>query len=88
MSEADVKSHVFISYSLKDLEFAERLTAALRDRGFNAYLDKTEYAPGDPWMERLGKLVEAAGTIVFLLSPDSMASKVCAWEVDRAERLG
>jgi hypothetical protein len=88
LPEPAVKSRVFISYSRKDLEFAGRLAAALRDHGFQAHLDQSEMAPGEPWMDRLGKLIEASDALLFLLSPDSMNSKVCAWEVDKAERLG
>jgi WD40 repeat protein len=87
VSEAAAKSHVFISYSRKDTAFADSLVAALLERGFNAYLDKKDIAPGEDWKDRLGKLIEAADTVVFLLSPDSIKSEICAWEVDEAERL-
>lgn len=87
MSEAAAKSHVFISYSRKDTGFADNLVCALQKRRFDAYLDRKDILPGEPWKERLGKLIEAADTVVFLLSPNSIKSKICAWEVDEAERL-
>ena len=37
---------VFISYSRKDLAFAQMLVDALGERGFDAFLDKTDIAPG------------------------------------------
>jgi hypothetical protein len=84
----DTRLQVFLSYSRKDLATAERLRDALIPRGFGAYLDKHDILPGEPWKERLAHLIETADTVVFLLSPDSVASAVCDWEVNEAERLG
>ena len=80
-------TRVFISYSRKDSAFADRLAAALRTRGFEAYLDKKDILPGEPWRERLGALILTADAVAFVISSDSMASDVCAWEVDETERL-
>ena len=70
LSEAAAKSHVFVSYSRKDSsEFADGLAAALEERGFDAFLDKQDILPGEDWKARLGGLIAAADTVVFLLSP-------------------
>ena len=79
---------VFISYSRKDLAFAQTLVDVLAERGFDAFLDKTDIAPGEPWKERLGGLIAAADTVVFVVSPDSVASSVCTWELEESARLG
>lgn len=78
---------IFISYSRKDNKFADRLRDQLINAGFDAYLDKHDIAPGEDWRERLGGLIETADTIVFVVSPDSVRSEICDWEVNRAERL-
>lgn len=78
---------VFLSYSRKDLATAERLRDRLIAAGFEAYLDKHDILPGEPWQERLARLIETADTVAFLLSPDSVASPVVDWEVNEAERL-
>ena len=78
---------VFVSYSRKDLPFAQMLVAALVERGFDAFLDKTDIAPGEPWKERLAGLIAAADTVVFVVSPDLVASSVCAWELEESGRL-
>jgi TIR domain-containing protein len=85
---AGSRAKVFVSYSRKDLLFAQSLVEALTERGFDAFLDKTDIAPGEPWKERLGGLIAAADTVVFAISPDSVASTVCAWELDESARLG
>src|ERR1700681_975840 len=79
---------VFVSYSRKDLTFAQMLVASLAARGFDAFLDKTDIAPGEPWKERLAGLIAAADTVVFAVSPDSVASDICAWELEESGRLG
>lgn len=82
------RAKVFVSYSRADSAFAQMLVGALAERGFDAFLDKTDIAPGEPWKERLAGLIAAADTIVFTLSPDSIASTICAWELDESVRLG
>lgn len=79
---------VFVSYSRKDLAFAQMLVNELAAGGFDAFLDKTDIAPGEPWQERLAGLIAAADTVVFVISPDLVASSVCAWELEESARLG
>ncbi|MEL7540294.1 MAG: toll/interleukin-1 receptor domain-containing protein, partial [Pseudomonadota bacterium] len=44
-------------------------------------------APGEPWEQRLGGLIESADTVVYILSPDSLTSQNCSWEVSETLRL-
>jgi hypothetical protein len=83
----DRKVKVFISYSRKDEDFAQELLAGLQLVGFEPYLDKHDIAAGEDWEQRLGRLIEAADTVVFVISPDAMASDRCAWEVNRTVEL-
>jgi WD40 repeat protein len=83
----DVKTKVFISYSRRDGEFAAKLCATLTARGFQAYLDKQDISPGEPWRARLEDLILGADAVVFIISPDSIASEHCAWEVERTLEL-
>lgn len=80
------KLKVFLSYSRKDGAFAQELLAALELLGFDAYLDKEDIAPGEPWENRLGNLIRLADTVVFIISPHSLVSKHCAWEVEETAR--
>src|ERR1039458_8201747 len=82
------RAKVFVSYSRKDAGFAQMLVGALGERGFDAFLDKTDIAPGEPWKERLAGLIGAADTVVFAVSPDSLASTICGWELEESARLG
>jgi hypothetical protein len=81
------KARVFISYSRKDLAFADRLEAALEARGFEPLIDRAEIYAFEEWWTRIEKLIASADTVVFLLSPDAIASQVALKEVDFAASL-
>jgi len=78
---------VFLSYSRSDSAFALDLVAGLQACGFEAFIDQEDIAPGEPWEQRLGGLIESADTVVYILSPDSLSSSQCSWEVDETLRL-
>ena len=82
------KLRVFISYSRDDLYFANQLGAALRGYGFECFIDREGISGGEAWKQRLGNLIRDADTVVFVLSPTSARSEICAWEVGEAARLG
>jgi TPR repeat protein len=82
------KLRVFISYSRDDLEFADQLDAALNAYGFECIIDRHGISGGEDWKRQLGNLISEADTVVFVLSPTSAGSEVCAWEVEEATRLG
>jgi hypothetical protein len=67
--------------------FAEKLRSGLIARGFEAYLDKEDILPGEPWRARIDGLILATDAIVFVMSPSSIASEICGWEVGRALEL-
>jgi WD40 repeat protein len=81
------KLRVFISYSRDDLDFADQLDAALDLCGFECSIDRHGISGGEDWKRRLGTLISEADTVVFVLSPASARSEICAWEVEEATRL-
>ena len=86
---ADTKKlKVFISYSRKDLEFADQLVAVLKLQDFQPIIDRVGIHAAEKWEERLGQLILQSDIVVFVLSPDSAASKICGWEVEEAIRRG
>jgi hypothetical protein len=48
------KAKVFISYSRKDIDFADRLDGALRARGFEPLIDRTDIYTFEEWWKRVG----------------------------------
>src|SRR5271156_1350451 len=81
------KARIFISYSRKDLAFADRLDAALKSRGFETLIDRTEIYAFEDWWKRIQVLIGRADTIVFVLSPDAVASDVALKEGGHAATL-
>jgi hypothetical protein len=83
------QAKVFISYSRKDAAiFAQGLVEHLKASGFDAFLDKTDIAPGEPWKERLAGLIAASDTVAFVVSPGSVVSDICGWELEESARRG
>lgn len=75
---------IFVSYSRKDQAFARRLTQALLARGREAWVDWEGIPPSAAWLQEIRHAIDAAPTLVFVVSPDSAASEVCALEVAHA----
>jgi tetratricopeptide (TPR) repeat protein len=89
MPAADVrpKAKIFISYSRKDVAFADRIEAALKARGFEPLIDRSEIYAFEDWWKRIEALISRADTVVFVLSPDAVASDVALKEVAYAASL-
>jgi hypothetical protein len=78
---------VFVSYSRSDRGFASDLVLGLTACGFTAYIDREDIAAGEVWERRLEGLISEADTIVYVISPESVASKQCSWELATSLRL-
>ena len=83
----ETKTKVFISYSRKDMAFADRLEAALKARGFEVLIDRQEIYAFEDWWKRIEALIGGADTVVFVLSPDAVKSDVALKEVTHAASL-
>ena len=79
---------VFISYSRVDLAFVRRLHDALDARGKDVWMDERDIAPSADWLAEIYAGIEGADDIVFVVSPESVASGICASEVSHAEKHG
>jgi len=75
---------VFISYSRRDLEFVQRLDASLAERGKDVWVDWQDILPTAEWLEEVYEGVESSDNFLFVISPDSLASEVCARELGHA----
>ena len=85
--EAAPTARTFLSYARRDGALADRVFDALGAAGLDVFRDSEDILPGEDWRNRLGGLIAAADAILFLLSPNSAASEVCAWELDQAVAL-
>lgn len=79
---------LFISYSRKDIEFARKLTESLAGQDLDFWIDWEGIPPSVDWWKEIEKGIEEADIFLFLISPDSVASKVCVQEIDHAVQNG
>jgi WD40 repeat protein len=80
---------VFVSYAREDKEFVEGLlTRALVAHGKNVWIDVEDIRGGaSDWRASVWAGIESAKVVVFVLTPDSLASEVCGEELRRADEL-
>ena len=84
----DQKLKIFISYARSDSsDFADELVAGLELAGFEPFLDRHDIVAGEDWEARLAGLIHQADTVVFVVSPASVKSDRCGWEVDKTVAL-
>jgi tetratricopeptide (TPR) repeat protein len=75
---------VFISYSRHNVEFARRLFNALEQGGRESWIDWDSIPLSVEWWKAIQEGIEAANGFVFIITPESLASPVCALEVAHA----
>jgi WD40 repeat protein len=81
-------TQVFVSYSRKDKTCAERFTGALNKSELDTWIDWQDIPPTADWLDQIHKGIEQVDGFLFLLSPDSVMSKVCRQEIDYAVENG
>ena len=79
-----MQAEVFISYSRTDKAFVERLHGALEALQRPSWVDWEGIPPTAEWMAEIHSAIEAAQTVVFVISPASISSKVCGQELEHA----
>jgi formylglycine-generating enzyme required for sulfatase activity len=85
---ATEKLNVFISYSRRDVDFADRLANALSVRGFHVEIDRRDLPKLEDWERELQHLIQQCDTVVLVVSPNSLKSPVVNWEVDQVRLAG
>src|SRR5262245_17567694 len=75
---------LFVTYPRKDQALVRRMCEALKERGREAWVDWEDIPPSAKWRSEIEGAIEAAEMFVFVLSPDSVHSAVCAEEIRHA----
>lgn len=81
-------ANIFISYSRKDIVFARRLKEELERRELDVWVDLEDIPPTVDWMKEIQKNIEEADDFLFIISPNSITSKVCKEELELAVKNG
>jgi hypothetical protein len=72
----ETKTWVFISYSRKDMAFADRLEAALKARGFEVQIDRTEIYAFEDWWKRIQSPIGQSDNQLFADANDVAATQL------------
>ena len=75
---------IFISYSRKDGDFVRRLHEALGAQDHQTWVDWEGIAPTAEWMKEITAAIDATSAFAFVMTPSSLASSVCAQELEHA----
>jgi len=76
-------SDVFISYSSRDRQIADRIAGDLTQLGLKVFYDK-ELLPGEAWRPRLANELKRAKYVLVLLSPAYVRSEWAERELEAA----
>jgi hypothetical protein len=67
---------VFISYARTDAQFVNHLFDALRQAGYNPWLDRESIPGSSEWRAEINKGIHNATAVISVLSPAACPSKV------------
>ncbi|HEY9610556.1 toll/interleukin-1 receptor domain-containing protein [Allocoleopsis sp.] len=74
---------LFLSYSRHDEEIAHKLANFL-NKYHNIWFDKQDILAGDDWSLKIKQGINHCDVLLFLVSPNSLGSTYCAYEVKAA----
>ena len=83
---ADLQPGPFVSYAREDQPFVRKLHEALDRRQRDTWVDWEGIFPTEEWMAKIRSAIDSAQAFVFVISPDSVASRVCGEEIDHAAK--
>src|SRR6266487_5458723 len=81
-------SHIFISYSRKDFDFAKKIVDALATNNLDTWIDWKSIPKGEDWEQEIYRGIEEADAFLFLISSDSVISQMCNKEIAHAVQNG
>ena len=80
-------SHIFISYSHKESDYAHGLAQTLYKDGFDVWIDeRLDY--GSQWPNEIQKQLDSCRAFIVIMSPNSFDSEWVQSELQRAKRKG
>lgn len=77
-------TEAFISYSRRDQAFVRQLVQQLQEQSRHPWVDWDGIYKGEDWWQAIQRGIENAHTFIFVITPDSVESKVCRDEIEYA----
>jgi pSer/pThr/pTyr-binding forkhead associated (FHA) protein/DNA-binding beta-propeller fold protein YncE len=78
---------IFVSYSRRDMDVADKLAAALEKEDLEVIVDRRDLPYGEEWQRELADFIRNSDTVLFLVSANSLASQWCKWELAQVRDL-
>ena len=75
---------VFISYAHKDRRIVNKLKEDLRRNGISVWIDERLKVADEAWQKQLALAIQKQTFFLFVLTPTSVSSKYCEWELHTA----
>lgn len=79
-------SHIFISYSTKDSAYARQIATALRDKGFNVWIDERRLRSSEDWWRSIVLSIRSCAAFIVIMSSASDTSRWVQREVTLADK--
>lgn len=77
-------SSIFISYSRKNKDFAEKLFQSLSEKEYDTWVDWQGIPLTADWLDEIYRAIDKSDAFIFIISPSSVASEVCTKEIEYA----
>jgi hypothetical protein len=78
-------SHVFVSYSTHNAEYANKLAEKLRLEGFDVWIDKAHLRSSDNWWESIIVALRSCSALIVVMTAEAKHSKWVQREVTLAD---
>jgi len=77
-------SHIFISYSRADIDFARYVRGLLEAQGFKTWIDEKRLSSGMQWWDEIEHNIDTCNAFIIIMSPDARQSMYVNNEILRA----
>ncbi|MBX2862494.1 MAG: TIR domain-containing protein [Leptolyngbyaceae cyanobacterium MAG.088] len=83
----NMMTQVFLAYAQADAKIMDNIRRSLRRQGFTVWSNQTDIPTGEAFKRAVSRGIEEADAMVYLLSPDSLQSQYCQYELKYALTL-
>lgn len=74
----------FVSYSRRNKDFVQKLVKSLIDDNRDVWIDWEDIPVTADWLEEIYQGIRESDAFIFVITPDSVQSEVCGWELKYA----
>lgn len=78
--------YIYISYSRRNADFAQRLVSDLETRGYTTWVDKDDLQQGDQWAKQIEAAIQGAEVFITLISTATINNRTVEREIALAQQ--